>query len=191
MNSVSEFLGLDVVRKLALHPNKIRERSIGNSAVNRALGTALVPVVTLSGAGSFPVEVDVDTSDALSKGTRLSVALALGGLQVALDETGLVCIRSRVDSVDNSVVKELETGLGDPLVFNCLKLDSVLAGLLGSHHQIVQRLEVRVGRADNEAVVTVVNSGSDESCCFRIGSGDSKKIGAWNKTQLDTEQQIT
>lgn len=145
VDTVGEFLGLGVVGELALHPDEIGEGSVRDGAVDGALGTALVAVVSFASTGSIPVEVDVGAGDALGDGAGLGVALALGGLAELLNESLLVGERALVDGVDNGVAEELQACLGDPFVLNGLELSAVLAGLLGGDHEVVEGLEVGVG----------------------------------------------
>lgn len=178
MHTISKLLGLLVVGHLALHPNQISKWSECNSTVDGALGTTAVAVVTLTRTGSLPVEVDVSASDTLGDGTGFEVALALGLLEVLVDETLLVDMHPIVDGVDDSLVEELETGLGDPLVFNGLESVTGLASLLSGHHQVIQGLKFGVGGTEDEAVVTVVDGGGDEGGGFRVGTGNGKEISA-------------
>ena len=179
VDTVGEFLGLGVVGELALHPDEIREGSVGDSAVDGALGAALVAVVSLASTGSVPVEVDVGAGDALGDGAGLGVALALGGLAELLNESLLVGEGALVDGVDNGVAEELQTCLGDPFVFNGLELSAVLAGLLSDDHEVVEGLEVSVGRAKDEGMVAVIDGRGNEGSGLRVGTSNSQKVSCY------------
>ena len=178
VDTIGELLGLLVVRELALHPDEIGEGSEGDGAVDGALGAALVAVVALAGTGGVPVPVDVGAGDTLGDGADLGVGLALGLLEELGDDGGLVGVRALVDGVDDGLAEELEAGLGGPLVLDGLQVGTVLTGLLGGNHQVVQGLQVGVGRADDEGVVAVVDGGGDEGGGFGVGTGDGEKVGA-------------
>lgn len=178
VDSVRKFLRLLIVGELALHPDQVGERPVRNGAVDGALRASLVPVETFPGTRGVPVPVDVHAGDALGDGAGFAVALPLGLLQVLVDEGLLVDVGSGVDGVDDSLVEQLETGLGDPLVFDGLEHITVLAGPFGGNHQIVKGLEVRVGGANDEGVVAGVNVGGDEGGGFGVGSSNRKEVGA-------------
>jgi len=178
VHALGELLGLVVVRELGLHPDEIRKRSIGDRTVDGTLSATLVAVVALTRTRGIPVPVDVNAGDALGDGASLRVALALRGLQVLVDEFLLVGVRAGVDGVDDSIVEPLQTGLRNPLVLNGLERISGLSRLLSSDHQVVQGLQVRVGRADDERVVSVVNGRGDQSGGLRVSTGNAEEIGA-------------
>lgn len=173
VDTVGEFLGLGVVGELALHPNEIGEGSVGHSAVDGALGTALVAVVSFAGTRRVPVEVDVGTGDALGDGAGLGVTLALGGLAELLNKSLLVGEGALVDGVNNGVAEELQACLGDPFVLNGLELSTVLAGLLSGDHEVVEGLEVGVGRAKDEGMVAVIDGRGNEGSGLRVSTSNS------------------
>lgn len=179
VNAFSKLLSLGVVGELALHPDKIGEWSISKTTVNGTLGATLEPVVTLTGARRIPVEVDVLSSDVLGDRASFKVALALSSLQVLINEGLLVRVGTLVDGLNDGIVEKLQASLSNPLVFDSLKLVSLLSSLFGRHHEIHERLDVGVGRADDEGMVTVIDGRGDESSSFGVGSGNGKKIGAW------------
>jgi len=178
VNAVGELLSLLVVGQLALHPDEIRERRVRHGTVDGTLGTALVAVVALTGTRSIPVPVNVNTGDTLGNGAGFAVALALGRLEVLLDQAVLVGVDTGIDGVNHGVAEELETSLGGPLVLNGLKLRAGLTGLLSGDHQVVQGLEVGVGGADNEGMVAVVDGGSDQGGGLGVGTGNGQEISA-------------
>jgi hypothetical protein len=69
--------------------------------------------------------------------------------------------------------------LGNPLILDGLELFARLAGLLTRHHEVVQWLQVGIGRANDEGVIAVVDGRGDECCGFRVGTGNGKQVGSW------------
>lgn len=177
VHTIGKFLGLSIVRQLALHPDGIAVRAIGNGSVDGAVASTLQSVVTLTRSGSFPVEEDIATHDLTGNGTRFVVRLALGLGQVLLLGLLLVLdVGSGIDGRRHGVVESLEVGGSQPLVFDALQLAAKLSFALRLDHEIVQRLEVGVRRSENETVVSRVDGGGDKSGSFGIGSGHSDEI---------------
>jgi hypothetical protein len=87
-------------------------------------------------------------------------------------------MRAAVDDVNHSLVEQLQAGLGGPLVLDGLEVVSEFACLLGLGHQVVERLEIRVGRANDEGVIAVVDVGGDKGGGFGVGTGNSKEVRA-------------
>lgn len=178
MNAIGEFLGLSEVGKLALHPDEISERSICKSTVDGTLAAALVAVVTLSCSGSRPVEVDVLSGELLSDSTSFSVALALRSLQEVVNGGLLVGDGALVNLLNGSLAEELKASLRHPLVFNSLELCTLFALGFCSVHEISERLKVGVCGTNDESMVAGIDGGGDEGSSLRVGSRDSKEIGA-------------
>lgn len=166
MHAVGKFFGLRVIWELRLHPDHVAVGSVCYGAVDGTLAAALVPVVAFSRPCCLPVEVYVDAGNTSGNGTCFGVALAFALLQELVDQTLLVDMYASVDSIDYSLMEELEVGLLDPGIFNGLKLSTALASLLCSIHELAQRLECRIGAAQNVVVVSRVNGGSDEGSGF-------------------------
>ena len=177
MHAVGKLLGLLKVWQFALHPDHIRIWAIGNSTVDSAAASALVAVKALSGSGSVPVPVDVDTRETFGDGSGLGIALSFGGSEIFLDETPLVYMYTCIDHFDNCLVEEFEAGLSEPLVFDCLELVAIFAGLLCGHHEVVERLEGGVGDTENEGVVSVINGGGNEGGGFGVCPCDGEEVG--------------
>lgn len=178
VNAISEILGLLEVRQLGLHPDGISVRSIGDGAVDGAVATALQSVVSLTGSGSIPIEVDVLAQDGLGNLAGLGVTLALDLGGVLLLGGVLVADGRGIDGSDDGLVEALELGGNQPLILNLLELSTVLASGLGSDHKIVEGLEVGVGGANDEGMVAGVDGGGDEGGSLGIGTGNSQEIGA-------------
>lgn len=179
MHALCEFLRLGVVRQLALHPDHVAVWRVGDGAVHGTLAAALVAVVALAGSGRVPVEVDVHAGDALGESAGLLVALALALRKELVDQTLLVDVHTGVDGVDDGLVEEAEVSLRIPAVFDCLELGTALPGLLGCDHEVIQGLESWVCGTKDESVVAGVDSGSDESSGFRVGTGNSEEVVSW------------
>ena len=190
MDAVCELLRLLEVRKLALHPNGISVWRICDSSVDGTLATALESVVSLTGSWAIPIPRDVSTSDTLGEGSGLGVALSLGLLQELDNQLLLVGGRAGIDNVDNSIVEAFQASLGIPLVLDRLELGTVLASLLSSDHEIVERLEIGVGRTDDIGMVTGVNGRSNEGSGFGVGSGDRKEVGSFNAFSLSPRKSL-
>lgn len=178
MHTLSEFLGLRVVGQLALHPDHVGVGCVRDGSVDRTLAAALVSVVTFPGTRGIPVPVDIDTSETLGDGAALAVRFALGSCLVLCDQTGLVDVHACVDGVDDGIVEQFQTRLLEPLVFDDLELVAVLAGLLGRDHEVVQGLEVRVRRAQDESVVSEVDRRGDQGGGFGIGTCHGEQVDA-------------
>ncbi|KAJ6443327.1 protein kinase SNF1 [Purpureocillium lavendulum] len=165
---------------LALHPDGVAVRAVGDGAVDGAVAAALEAVVALTRAGRVPVEEDVlAAEDAAGDGAGLGVALALGlggvlGLGAGLVGDG----RGGVDGGGDGVVEAREAGGGEPLVLDALQRVARLARRLGRHHQVVQRLELGVGRAEDEGVVARVDGRRDERGGLGVGTGDGDEVAA-------------
>lgn len=176
MDTLGELLRLRVVWKLTLHPDGISIWRIGNGSVDGAIAATLQSVVTLTGSGAVPVPVDIHTSDGLGDSSRLSVALALNIFQELGGQFLLVDVYAGIDGINDGLVEELKTSLFGPFVFNGLELSTGLASLLSSDHEIVEGLEIWVGRTKNVGMVTGVDRGGDECGSFSISSGNCKEI---------------
>lgn len=183
MDTVGELLGLGEVGELALHPDGITVRAVGDGTVDGAVAATLEAEVTLTGTGSVPVEEDLDTK-ALGDGAGLVVALALGLSSVVGSSLGLIGDGRLLDGSDDSIVEALEVGLGQPVVLNGLELGTELALLLSSDHEVVEGLDVRVGAAHDEGVVAGVDGGGDEGSSLGIGSGDGNEVRAYGWVSL-------
>jgi hypothetical protein len=166
MDTVCELLRLGEVGQLRLHPYHVAVGRVGDGAVDGGFAATLVPVVALSRSGSFPVEVDIDTCQALCNGTSLGVALALALLQELLDEILLVHVYTGIDRVNDSLVVKLQVGLLRPCVLDRLELCTILSSLLSSVHELAERLECRVCTAHDVVVIAWVNGRSDEGSGF-------------------------
>lgn len=162
VHTLGKLLGLLKVGKLALHPDGVAVRGVGDGAVDGAVAAALEAVVALAGAGGVPVEEEVGDAELAGHGAGVEVALALGALEVLLLDGGLVAGQSGgrgVDGGEDGVVEALEVGGGEPLVLNLLELRAELALALGGNHEVVEGLEVGVGGAEDEGVVAGVDVG--------------------------------
>ena len=177
VHAVGKLLGLRVVGQLALHPDEVGERRKGDGAVDGALSAALVAVVALAGARAVPVPEDVVAEQVAGDGAHVGVALAAD----AGDEVGdgLLVLAGGLELVDHGLVEALEPGLGHPLVLNGLQLGAVLALELGGDHEVVQGLQVGVGRADDEGVVARVDGGGDEGRGLGVGSRNGEEISSY------------
>ena len=140
VNTISEFLRLVVEGFRRLHPNHVAVWCIGNGAIDSSLAAALVPVVTLTCSRSVPVEEHIDTCKTLGDCTSLLVALALALLVELSNQFLFVDMDTSVDSVCYSLMKELQVGFLGPSILNRLKFYAVLSSLLGSVHEVAQRL---------------------------------------------------
>lgn len=178
VNAISEILGLLEVGQLRLHPDGIGVRSIGDGTVDGAVAAALQSVVSLTGSGSIPIEVDVLAQDGLGNLAGLGVTLALDLGGVLLLGGVLVADGGGIDGSDDGLVEALELGGNQPLILNLLELSTVLASGLGSDHKIVEGLEVGVGGANDEGMVAGVDGGGDEGGSLGIGTGNCQEIGA-------------
>jgi hypothetical protein len=58
-----------------------------------------------------------------------------------------------------------------------LQLGAVLAGRFSVQHQVVERLQGRVGGAEDVVVVARVDCAGDEGCGFGVGAGDGEEVG--------------
>lgn len=177
MDTVGELLGLAKVGQLALHPDSIAVRAVGDGTVDGAVTATLEAEVTLTGTGSIPVEEDLDT-ETLGDGAGLEVALALGLGLVVGSSLGLVGNGRLLNGSEDSIVEALKASLGQPVVFNSLELGTELTLLLSSDHEVVEGLDVGVGAAQDEGVVAGVDGGGDEGSGLSIGSGDGNEVGA-------------
>ena len=179
MDTVGKLLGLLEVGQLALHPDGIAVRCVGNGSVDRAVAAALEAVVPLARARRIPVEEDVPAEDIACDGAGLGIGLALCLGEVRLLLLVLGGGRRSVDGGEDGVIEALEVGAGEPVVLDALQLLARLTLLLSSNHEVVQGLEVRVGGADNEGMVAGVNCRGDEGCGFGVSTSDGKKIGSF------------
>ena len=179
MDTLGKLNSLGIVGKLALHPDGIAVRRIGNSPVDSALTSALQPEVALPRPGGVPVEVEIEAGDAPGDGPGLTVTLTLGLGEVLGDGALLVGELSGVDSLDDGLVEGLELGLGHPVVLDGLELSADLSGLLGGNHDVGEGLERGVGGALDEGVVTGVDAGGDQGSSLGVGSANEDKVGAY------------
>lgn len=182
MDPVSKLLCLLEVGELALHPDGVAVRSVGDSPVDRTIASTLQPIVTLPGPRAIPIEEDVGADDASSDCPGIGVALALGLGKIPRDKALLVGAGARVDSGDDGVIETHEAGLGQPVVLNGLQLGPALPGLFGRHHEIVQGLEAGLGASEDKGVVSGVDGGGNESSGLSIGSGNGHEIGTCVQT---------
>ena len=178
VHAICELFRLREIRQFGFHPYHIAERGVCDRAVDGALATSLIPVVSLSCPRCVPVEVDVHTGQARCDCSRFGVALALAFCQEIVDEFLLVHVHAGVDGVDDGFVEELEVGFFGPRVFDGLELIAILAGLLGGVHKFTEGLESGVRAALDVVVVAWVDGGGDKSGGFGIGSGNGEEIGA-------------
>jgi hypothetical protein len=180
VHALGKLLGLLVIRQLALHPDGVAVGGVGDGPVDGAIAASLEAVVPLPGARSVPVKVNVLAQDAAGDGARLRVGqlLALDGLLVLLCEALGVGVAALGDGVEHGIVKALEFGLRQPLVLDGLQRVTQLALLLGGEHQVVERLQVGVGRAQDEGVVARVDGRRDERCGLGVGASDGDQVRA-------------
>ncbi len=178
VHALGKVLGLLEVGQLALHPDGVGVGGVGDGAVDGAITASLEAVVALAGARGLPVEEDVAAEDAAGDGAGLGVGedLALHGGAVLVGEA--LGVGARGDGLEDGVVEALEPGLGHPLVLDGLQRVARLAGLLGGHHQVVERRQAGVGAAHDEGVVAGVDGGGDERGGLGVGAGDGDEVGA-------------
>lgn len=157
VNTLGELTGLLEIGQLALHPYHIAVRSVGDSTRDAGFATALETVVSLSCAGGIPIEPDIDASEPLCDGAGFEVRFVLRLSQKVGDELGLVDVDACVDGVDDGVFEELETGLGEPVVFDLLEFFAEFAGLFRGDHEVVEGLEGGVRAAEDVLVVAGVD----------------------------------
>lgn len=175
MHTLRELHSLLVIRLLALHPDQIRIRSISISPHNRALRTTLVPEVTLPGPRGIPIKEHLLSQQLRRNRARVEVVLALGLLLVLREETALAGLGE--GSLD-SIVKEHEAGLREPLVFDRLELITVSTLSLSGTEEVGERLQVRVGDTEDKRMIASIDGRGDESGSLGIGTGNSDKISA-------------
>lgn len=178
VDAVGKFLGLGKVGKLALHPDGVTVRAIGNGTVDGAIAATLQAEVSLTGAGSIPVKVNINTQDAAGNGTGLGIALTLGLRFVRCLDLVLVHVRASVNGSDDGIIEAHEFGRGHPLILNLLQLVAKLAGLLSCNHKVIERLQIGVGGAEDKGMVARVNGGGDEVRGLGISTGNGNEIGA-------------
>lgn len=176
VDSVGKLLGLGVVRQLALHPDQISEWSKSDGTVDGTLSATLVAVVTFTGTGGVPVPEKVVAENVLGHGADHGVALATNVSDEVGD--GLLVLAGGLELLNGGLVEELEASLGHPLVFDGLKLSTILTSLLTGEHEVVQGLDIGVGGADDEGMVAGVDGGADEGGSFGVGSSNGKEIGS-------------
>jgi hypothetical protein len=70
--------------------------------------------------------------------------------------------------------------LGSPLVLDRLELCTGLSGSLSNDHEIIERLEVRIGRTDNIGVITGIDCCCNEGGGLSVGSSNCKKVRSFN-----------
>jgi hypothetical protein len=103
--------------------------------------------------------VDVAAEDAPRDRARLRVGqlLALHRAAVLRRQALGVAVGPLRDGVQHGVVEALQPGLRQPLVLDGLQRVARLAFALGGQHQVVERLQVGVGAAQDEGVVARVD----------------------------------
>lgn len=86
---------------------------------------------------------------------------------------------------------QLEAGLSCPIVLDGLERVTGLALAFGADHDIIERLKVAVGGAENESVVTLVNVGGNQGGSLRVGTGDDQVLDAHNVVlQTDSDETV-
>jgi hypothetical protein len=180
VDALSEGLGLLEVGQLRLHPDGVGVWGVGESAVDAALDAALHAVVAFAGSRVVPVPEDVLADDAAGDGAGLGVALALGLLGELGDEGLGVCALGGGDGVGDGVGEGLQASLDGPVILDGLELAAGLAGLEGLDEELVDGLEVGVGRAEDEGVVAGVDGGGDEGGSLGVSAGNGEEISAHN-----------
>ena len=166
MHAVGKFLRLLKVWQFTLHPDHIRIRSVRNSAIDSAVASSLIAVETFPGSGGVPVPVDVHSCESFGNGPGLGITLSFDRGEIFFDEALLIHVNTCVDHFDNCVVEEFEARLSEPLIFDCLELVTIFAGLFCGNHEVVERLEGRVRDAENEGMISLVNGGGNEGSGF-------------------------
>lgn len=178
MDSVGELLGLSEVGELALHPDGIGVRCVGDRPVDGTVTAALQTVVTFSGPGRLPIEEDILAEHTSRKLSCLLVALSLALFLVRLLQGVLVTLSGGIDGSEDGIVEALKVRGGEPLVFDTLEFCAGLVGGGGGEHEVVERGKVGVCAAEDESVVAGVDGGCDEGGGFGIGTGDGDEVGA-------------
>ena len=166
MHTVSKLLRLAVVGLRRFHPDHVAVRRVRDGAVDRRLAASLVPVVTLTRASGLPVEVDIDACQALCDCACFCVALSLALLVELGDELLLVNVNAGVDGIGYSLVEQLQVRFLSPGIFDGLQLRTALASLLGSIHEIAERLNGGICYTQDVVVVTGVDSRCDQGGSF-------------------------
>lgn len=181
MHAVGKLLGLLVVGQLAFHPDGVAVGRVRHGAVDGAVAAALQAVVALARARGVPVEVDVGAEHGAGGGAGLGVgkAAAGDGGAVAVGQGAGVRVGAGGDGGQHGVVEAHQAGLREPGVLDGLQRVARLAGALGRRHQVVERLQVRVGAAQDEGVVARVDGGGDEGGGLGVGAGDGEEVGSW------------
>lgn len=183
MHTRRKLLRLLIVGQLALHPDSIAVRRVGNRPVNSALAPALEPEVSLPRPRSIPVEEDVQARDPPRGLPRLADALAFRLGEVPAHHALLVTELAAVDDLGDGLVKGLEVRLREPLVLDGLQLVARLAGLLAGDEELGEGLQRGVGGALDEGVVAGVDAGGDEGRGLGVGAADENEVGAF-KSQV-------
>lgn len=147
VHAVGELLGLRKVGQFALHPDGVAEGPVGDGAGDGARAPAPEAVVALARARRVPVEEDVGAEEAAGHGARLAVGLAARLGEVLPLEGGLVGGAGGRDGREHRLVEAHQLGGREPLVLDLLQGVAGLAGRFGRRHEVVERLERRVGRA--------------------------------------------
>lgn len=179
VHAASEVLGLLVVWQLRLHPDGVGVWRIGDGTVDAALDATLQTVVALARAWVVPVPEDLGAEDAAGDGARLWVALALHvGSELGDDGLGAWAEVGGLDGCDGGLGEGLEAGGGGPLVLNGLQLGAGLAGVETSDQELVERLELWVGRAEDEGMVAGIDGGGDEGRGLGVSAGNGQEVGA-------------
>jgi hypothetical protein len=161
MDAFRELLRLSVVGQLALHPDHVGVWGIGDGSTHSALASSFESVESFPSSWGIPIKVDIDARKALSDGPTFRVAFSLRFLQVLVDQALLVDVHTSIDCINYGVLEQLQTGLGNPLIFDGLKVISKLSRAFRSKHQVIQRLEGRIGCTKNKSMISGVNCGSD------------------------------
>lgn len=147
MHAIGKLFRLLEFGQFALHPYHIRIRSVRNSTINSTPAPALVAVEPFSSPRGVPVPVNFYPGKSFGNGSSLGITLPFDGGEIFFDQALLVYVDTSVDHFEHCLVEELEPGLSEPLIFYCLEFVAVFAGLLCGDHEIVERLEGRVGDA--------------------------------------------
>lgn len=178
VNALCKLPRLLEIGQFALHPYHIAVRRVRHGSVDRALAATLVPVVTFPRPRGIPIEMHVHARQPLGESPGLGIALSLALGEEVGDEGFLVDVHARVDGVDYGVRVEFEVRLRRPVVFDCLELGAVLAGLFGGDHEFGERLEGGVRAAEDVGVVARIDCRGDEGCGFGVGAGDGQEVGS-------------
>ena len=87
-------------------------------------------------------------------------------------------MHARVDRIHNSILIQTQTRLLRPLRLNRLQFRAHLPLLLRRHHQIIQRLQIRVRRPQDKSMISTIDRRSNQRRRLTIRSRDSQQIHA-------------